>query len=214
MKEEFYMNQIIKMNSEFSSVLLGSYEYSDGGPIFYNSLHIKYPIEWLILDTDLKNNRMLLLSKNVLDSGEFSDFPQFEKRFKPSWKKSNIRKWLNTVFYNSVFSKEEKAIICEYQTLPPSTGQIKTFDKIFLLNEREFNKYFFNKQAMAYMNYLVQDDEEDCITISPEPWPWWLRSTNSEEYLVRYIDRSGNINNTHPAANETGIRPAMWINCS
>lgn len=57
------------------------------------------PIEWIVLKTDVKKNRVLLLSRYGLDAHHFDVDTYYY-----GWDKSEIRKWLNSTFLKSAFS--------------------------------------------------------------------------------------------------------------
>ncbi len=62
-----------------------------------------------------------------------------------SYENSDLRKWLNTDFYNDTFSDEEKSYILD------SNLNDGINDKIFLLNMKEMAKYCKNKQLKNKM---------------------------------------------------------------
>lgn len=60
------------------------------------------PIEWYIID--MTDDKICLLSKYVVEIMGFQG---------NNWSQSNIRRWLNNVFYEAAFSDDEKQKICE-----------------------------------------------------------------------------------------------------
>ena len=99
-------------------------------------------IEWVI--TDVKSDRILLVSKYGLDYGI---------RNVTKWENSESREWLNNIFYNLAFCEEEQEAII-LSDVDNSLGQTSekwtwmtedennTKDKVFLLSYNEFfSKY-------------------------------------------------------------------------
>lgn len=105
------------------------------------------PIEWLVLDYDMINNKALLISRYGLDWRAYSS-----DEHRITWGNCSLRSWLNGTFLNKVFSqKEQKAIAItdvdnskgqhyskhEYD----ASGSNNTRDRIFLLSYAEANRY-------------------------------------------------------------------------
>ena len=90
------------MADRFDTVSFGLYE-QDG-----NTEKGKEKIEWFILDKDLDSGKALLVSKYILDTSSFGT-----SLFSIDWENSDIRKWLNSNFYNEAFNEEEKNYILE-----------------------------------------------------------------------------------------------------
>ena len=63
----------------------------------------KDKIEWIVLEKDEENHRVLLLSKYLLDSYCYNESAE-----NVSWENCDIRKWLNEDFYNAAFDEKEK----------------------------------------------------------------------------------------------------------
>ncbi|MBR3179424.1 MAG: TIR domain-containing protein [Clostridia bacterium] len=103
-------------------------------------------IEWLVIHTD--GDRKLLLCKKPVCSMAFGKNIE--------WEDSNVRKWLNSSFFNSSFSSIEKKLIVKttVKTLIPimkyidggsyETADVKeelTDDYVFLISAKEFQDY-------------------------------------------------------------------------
>ena len=106
----------------------------------------KTSIDWIVLEK--KEDKVLLLSKYILDSKPIKLYTEEELELYRgkirvyTWGTSTLRKWLNEEFYKVVFNSGEKDRILlsdlenEYED--------NTKDKVFLLSEKEFRKYFEN----------------------------------------------------------------------
>ncbi|MBQ3232006.1 MAG: hypothetical protein IJB25_04430 [Clostridia bacterium] len=81
-------------------ILFGSFEQdndTNNGP---------EKIEWIVLDADLENEKILLLSLYGLECRNYHTSGTY-----PTWEKCDTRLWLNDTFYSKAFSDEEKGRI-------------------------------------------------------------------------------------------------------
>ena len=152
------------------------------------------PIEWIVLEKS--NNKALLLSKYVLTSHAYI-----------TWENCTMRKWLNSEYINTIFSKKEQGSIlttdvinndnAEYGT----KGGNNTKDKLFLLSIDEVNKYFSsNNQTVATYKDGSSDD-------------WWLRSPGEDQMQAVFVYFFGSLDgeNDRYVRIEQGVRPALWV---
>ena len=87
-----------------AEVSLGSYEQDN------NTGNGKEPIEWIVLE--VQNDKMLLLSKYVLDASYFD-----EKQEVAFWDTCTLRTWLNDSFLNDAFNdKQQQSIVLSETT--------------------------------------------------------------------------------------------------
>lgn len=205
-----YQYNKIKQATPGDMVILGMYE-QDG-----NEANGKEPIEWLVLD--VHEDKMLVISKNVLAS------KRFDNDYVP-WKDSQIRKWLNEEFVRDAFGGIENKLIMEVDVY--EDGQMTT-DSIFLLGEKEVTKYFNTveeSQCEATKYATIQAEKE---YLKGEKVVWTLRTTCEEEDSSVFTNDSWatdpsnywklvGINErftTYLKVSEQNIRPAMWIGLS
>lgn len=142
----------------FETIKIGTYKQTKIKKKSKSSKGTQYeeePIEWIVLDKDTKNKKMLLISKYIIDSkipyneevyikgGFHNDAPK-----NVTWEISDIRKWLNETFYEETFTDEEKSKIKETLLINDDNDEYATLggkdtnDKIFLLSVNEVRKYF------------------------------------------------------------------------
>ena len=183
-------------------------------------------IDWLVLDEDEEENKILILSEFVLFDKLYND------TFMPvTWEDSTIRSYLNNEFFNS-FRPEERRRIAETRVINNGRmafeeytfdtwyipggndtwyvpGGNDTDDKIFLLSFDEMIKYFPSRVDRA----VFRSREE--MHNPRSGWAWWLRSPGRDNFsgirivLFGYY-YSGTVNGGgHGSAN--GVRPAMWL---
>ena len=89
-------------------ISLGKYEQDN------NSKNGKESIEWQVID--VQDEKALIISCAVLECKAFNES---DKNI--TWKDSSVRDWLNSDFYNSSFTDEEKNIIIKSNIENPST---------------------------------------------------------------------------------------------
>lgn len=149
------------------TIVLGIYEQDN------NEANGPEPVEWQIID--IQNDKALIISRSVLDCKAFN-----EKEDNISWVDSSLRTWLNSDFYETAFSSDDKGRIvntkvtnngtyegydssgCSLITntksdlntvIAESPDQIRTQDNVFLLSIDEVNRYFAsNEDRKAFLS--------------------------------------------------------------
>lgn len=143
--------------------------WAKGKDLFFGS-YKGTPIAWIVLEQ--KDDEMLILAKEPV-----IQLAMHDKIENVDWDSSSIKMWLNDDFLKD-FSVEQKE-------------KINNGNTVFLLSEKEFNKYSEDK------NLKCSSD-------------WWLRSENENDFM--FVDAAGKINEDgESAVRAKGIRPAMWI---
>ena len=190
-------NEEIELINGNETIIIGSYE-QDG-----DESNGKEEIEWLVLGKT--DSKMLVISKYILDNQQFHS----SSSARATWEESNIRGWLNTEFYNTAFDTSEQeriettAVINEdHPTYDSVKGGNDTEDKIFLLSGSEVNTYFSSEESRIAEQTAFADDD---YSITKE---WWIRTPGGSQYV---FSNGKVLTNMHTAADEKGIRPAMWI---
>lgn len=208
-------------------VTFGSYELD------YNTENGREPIEWLVLDYDAANQRVLLLSRYGLDvEGYNEDFRYL------TWEKCTLRTWLNSKFINNAFSTAEQGAILT-TTVDNSRSQCysgwdtdggnDTQDKVFLLSYAEANKYLGvtvenhnnMKSRMSPTSSLQKRGENISLKYASDSdktsehsaaGMWWLRSPGRSQYYAAIVESDGSLDDCHPSSLVVCDRPALWIN--
>lgn len=203
----------------------GSYPMSDASGATNES------IEWIVIDKDEANNKILLLSSQIIDCKKYN-----ETRDKVTWETCTLRKWLNNEFYNKAFSSEEKNKIITTNVINKDNpykesvkGGNSTNDKIFLLSVEEVNKYFSqadmksenSKLAAFATNYAKNvDNDGEKLWINFEkgaPYDgysyYWLRSPGIYQRDAAGVDYDGKLDNDGRYVDIAviGVRPVMWV---
>ena len=138
------------------------------------------PVKWESLA--LAEDRALLLAKHGLDCMPYHDALQ-----DTTWEESALRKWLNTDFFESVFSLEEQEQILQVTNRNPDNvtyhmkGGNDTADRIFLLSSEEFEGFctdscFRQKTPSPYAkkNGAVSDETGHCRWLLRSPGNMWM----------------------------------------
>ena len=166
----------------------------------------KEPLEWVPIDK--KDGKYLLVTKYIIDTRSLGSKPG-----QVHWAQSDVRKWLNGEFYNTVFTDEERAMICDF-----TDEELGTTDKVFLLSIEESkllcgSDLYANGTEYAYEKGL--EDPMNCLemTIDEETlffYGWMTRSF--DDYKNWHI--CGGALGTPSAYKPAGIRPAIWVDAS
>ncbi len=188
------------------SVYFGRYEQDNN----YNNG--SEPILWRVLD--IRNGQALLLSVYGLETMAYHYQSQTM-----TWENCTLRQYLNSNFYNGVFSDQERPFIAESYVSNNSSahygtyGGNPTYDHVFLLSIDEVRYYFPSEGsrkmqptnlARAHGAYGTAD--RNCA------W-WWLRSPGQAANCASSVNSIGVLLDTGPVVSDaTGaIRPAIWV---
>lgn len=182
------------------------------------------PIEWKILDE--RNGKVLVLSDYIIENRQFCI--SSDNRIKNGvtiypndYAESDIRKWLNEVFYDTAFSSSEKQSIRKttVDNGESSTGEEwnefvcdNTDDNVFLLSYKELSDYLSRGERLKYpTDYAVflrgfrNTKEED------ESFLWWLRSPDFMDSAgVRVVENDSFVYDDFVCLS-LGVVPALII---
>ena len=140
------------------------------------------PIEWLVLHED--ENSVFVVAQHAIVKRCFDE--EFQ-----TWKVSEIRRWLNTEFYDQAFSSSEKQCIQPTQVgVTDWEGSVveQSVDDIFLLSSEEFR-----------------------MCVSNQTEEWWLRDRGVCDSTAILVRQDGSLDLYANAQIAYGIRPAMHI---
>ncbi len=172
-------------------------------------------MEWIVIKKD--GNRLFLLSSYTIDT-----LPFHSKYEAVNWENSDLRKWLNGVFFSYAFSEEEKKLIIKTIVNNDPKSQFKpkaddTEDKVFLLSSNEAGELGSRDMFGIPTPY----------TISKKPimWDgcsrWWLRTVGMDPKYFSTVELNGTITGKDAYrslgkgmsvdADNTTVRPAIWI---
>jgi len=186
--------------------------------------------EWIVLDKDEVNNRVLLLSKKIFEQRRYHDNNE-----PVTWEECDLRAYLNRDFYEKMFIDSE-----DRDRIAGANGEIvnqnaknqwfntkggkETKDKIFLLSIEEVVKYLGVKEELQMLEHrpndnawfigLEEGNKKRIANYGDSPWWWWLRSPGSHVVLAAYVGCDGHLSLCgYPVSiAEGGVRPALWLN--
>ena len=173
-------------------------------------------IEWIVLDCDEENHRVLLLSRFGLDTR-----PYHSEYADVTWETCSLRAWLNDEFLSAAFSGDEQAAIlftavdnsdAQGYSDNDTTGGNDTEDRIFLLSLAEADRYLEGRTGeraivtpTAYAAAGGAEIYEDGTASG-----WLLRSPG---YQQNYVSTYGSVYYGCSADDATVVlRPAVWVN--
>ena len=205
-----------------STITFGVYEQDN------DTSNGKEEIEWIVLDKDNENGKVLLLSRYCLDVKPFTNTSSSGAQYS-TWATCSLRNWLNGVFYNSAFSQEERRLIAD--TINDNSSELysdidqgsNTTDRVFILSADEAMYYFESNTerkaaATDYVQQITAKDQYDNIG-------WWVRTVvihRKKDMLhnwgfnhqIGFIGASGDIRPHSADVNNVAVRPAMWVDIS
>lgn len=183
-------------------------------------------IEWLVLD--IQDSKALVISRYALDCMPYNDTLD-----EVTWESCSLRKYLNGEFVAAAFTDEEDEMILP--TLNTNEGNSEfdtqggkdTNDKVFLLSEKEFNKYFVDNEIPFFCSPTAyaesQGSYRDDGTYALDAALWWLRTPGVSNDMATEVITTGFKFDGAPVTNEWGseeegyvpagvsVRPAMWV---
>ena len=174
---------------------------------------------WKVLE--VQHNKILILSNYVIEKRKYG------KSFfgHMTWKKSDIRKYLNGDFLHKFSSQETDMILRSSFPNPDNkwygtSGGDSTDDKVFLLSIDEVVKYFGdsgqlnNRRMHEQTIYDIYDSARVARELNGEAIAWWLRSPGVYQFHAALVYANGEISMSgrDVSLSEAGVRPALWLN--
>ena len=182
------------------TVKFGSYPYLQGGA--------EKAVEWTVLEK-FSDGTLLMTTKYIIDARAYND-----KNESVTWDGSDMRRWLNTDFLNSIFDENEKQCLISSDNLnEPNpeyhTGSGKrTKDKVFLLSIAEVFKYFRtnNSRKVAASPYAAKRG-----AFSAGYAGWWLRTAGLDNMDIAFVRNDGHVDYDGEVIYDVygGVRPVI-----
>ena len=175
------------------------------------------PMPWVVLEK--KNGKILVISKFAFDCEGYNRV--FEHA---TWDTCSMRRWLNGDFMESTFSQDERDMmetihIGKDDVLYFDEGEDRTNDKLFLLSDKEADKYFrTNEEKLARVTFYAK--RKNLWQTFDYYAHWWLRTESHDEIGGTYVSSSGDIsycggiiisNGFDRYYDHFGVRPAMYL---
>jgi hypothetical protein len=181
---------------------------------------------WQVLD--VQDGKALIITQNLINGRRYHN-----QIADVTWEQSDLRRWLNDGFYNSI-PTDERARIAETTVVNSGNpwygtrGGNDTQDKIFLLSIEEVVRYFGDSGRLQNIpasasGKQVLSDEYDSARIANQPdsrvaGNWYLRTPGSSLRTAVYVNMQGRFRviggsvSSHGDNNNAHIRPALWVN--
>ena len=191
-------------------------------------------VKWNILEE--KDGKALIVSSSILDASYYEKISKINTKFmhnagngySADYSLSDIRNWLNSYFYENVFSELQRTIISKTLVYNhrDSTGNtnnrltcINTSDNVFLLSVQEVNKYMPNEADRKCTSSSATDYAKCFNAATDNDWGyyWMLRSPHdgSDSYFGTEIEiinaENGSITYSSIDYQFYGIKPAITI---
>lgn len=209
------LNVIAAMRNKSDSKVLYTnrdiLSYDKADTLQFGQFHGK-PIEWIVLDK--KIDRVPVLAKHGLEVKSYNT-----SRKAVVWEKSEIRKYLNGVFFDTCFNEDEKKkirtslIMNKDNPIYGTSGGDDTRDKVFLLSINEAKELFDDneKRKCEASEYARNQNTYTEGRLVKTPG-WWLRSPGNYDYYASYVIGYGSVvvGGEDVVLNKL-VRPAMWV---
>ena len=168
----------IALNAEYKSgqlVNFGSY-YRD------NSVQ-KEPLQWRILA--VADDEIMLMTEFAVDCRQYNR----SDALNTSWEKCKLRKWLNSEFFNTAFSVEERKLVVTNDITGKDGNTVR--DSVFCLKREEATQYCEDLRCRAteFTKSKGAKDEQSGYC------RWWLRQNEKDNSQIYVVDYNGNITN-------------------
>lgn len=223
----------IDFNSELDSIKFGKFYIDDASEKIRD-------LEWIILEKDTINKKVLLLSKDIIKTLPMYNYWDGNTKLDmQTYEYSTVRNWLNSAFYNLTFTNKEKKIICDtvvsveksdksnVSNLLEASKIGNVIDKIFLLNTDEILRYFQYDIKKEYetdygSTRIIENYVDNRVRSNLTDYAKYYEY-NGEIYGNKYPQMLLRNEGTVYMDNEyqmlshisntaiAGIRPAMWV---
>lgn len=200
----------------WNCIYFGTYPQNDtnkDGVI--NQSDKKESIRWRVLSIEGKD--AFLLSDLNLDCK-----PYHETGGTVTWDSCSLRQWLNTDFFKSAFTEEERNAIRE-TTVKNTTG-VDTKDKVYLLSYDEIcneDYGFYQKDGSGSRTREAKNTtytvEQGAISSDNTTGNWWLRSYDATQEVPQRVDTYGRVDDYISVAacsSQTAVRPVIHLDLS
>ena len=180
------------------AVTLGLWPWQLEGPAL--------PLEWRVLDVR-SDGRAVLICRDIIECRSFHD-----SKGDITWQNSNLRYWLNEVFFACAFSEQEKSRIAlepcaaEDNNYYRTKGGGHTEDYVFCLSAQQAQQLFSaDAFRCACTTPYAGRNTSTC-------W-WWLRTPGGHQFSCAAVSDTGAVdyNGFHASLDCIGVRPALVL---
>jgi len=176
--------------------------------------------DWLVLDVDKQNNRVLLITKDIIDQQPYN-----ERGKSTTWAECSLRKFLNNQFKENCSTEDWNRIHATEAKNPDNPwfgtkGGNDTEDKVFLLSLEETRQYLgldetklLNRPKDAWWISDENNKRRVAKFNNSGSW-WWLRSPGGTQGGAAGVGDEGRVGlfGYSVSREAGGVRPALWLN--
>ena len=168
---------------------------------------IPQPVRWVVCIAD--ENKVKLVTKDVMFNRSFT-----EKR----WRDSELRRWLNTEIYESIFSDDEKSCILE---------SVSTDDQAVVIEKEYFDdcsKEYYSgvrqTEPVVSRDRMTIPAMADLFNLAGRRYDYKSKELDTREEYILLNCMEGRSSSAHPHIkfmgiatypNKSGIRPCVWV---
>lgn len=175
---------------------------TDGTPV---------PLKWNVVYED--DDKMLLFSAFGITAR-----PYHQTSENVTWESCDLRKWLNTEFYNTAFNEDEKSRILlshldnsgndEYGI----SGGNNTDDNVFLLSLKEAQQYLHKVERWVRVTPYAISNGAYVDEKNGNCW-WWLRTPGKTQKHASNVNPGGDVYSYGYGVDypHCAICPAVWV---
>jgi len=183
---------------------------------------VEEPVEWQVLE--VKDGKAFVVSKYGLDYGQYHSEKCINGNIyhssKVTWEICDLREWMNTEMYDSMFTAKEKESVVLSHVENPDNEKFKveggndTEDYLYMLSIEEFTKFFGKSEDIdglvvggePWWDYCNEDGYTQPTDYSMAQGIWngattsdwnypncnyWLRSPAMDTNTVAYVESNG-----------------------
>lgn len=183
------------------------------------------PITWDICEVDKENKRILLVCCDVIDAHKYTLSAE-----ETVWEDSELRHWLNSVFYDVAFADWEKSLIVETTCYE----EADYIDKVFIPSYQQAKdssvgcrckatQYAYMQGLVIWKDHYTPKSSSFRDYSFGDPYKWseaytsyWLMPETSLSGLVgEIVGRTGKYLPEEDISfypYDSGVRPAIWVN--
>ena len=175
--------------------------------------------EWRVLD--MQSSMALIITEKIVEQRAYHNVYK-----DTTWKDCEIRRYLNSEFYDR-FEDANKSRIIQASVINPDNPWYGTKagedvqDNIFLLSLDEVCRYFgdsteklYNRGNNRYWKKNDKNNSKRMAVFGNMYFWWWLRSPGRHNRLAAYVhgtDGCVGVNGNNITNSNGGIRPALWL---
>ena len=215
---------VIKINSnkDLNGIIIGSHVYL--GRYYQNSMNEKEDIEWIVINKNLEDKSVTLMSHRILDMCQYRSKKGKDIIDTSLYENSDVREYINNYFYNEAFNQNEKKLLLKTKLIEDVDGKNTSKkeymsdninDYVFILTQKEIRKYLAKKSNMkAYgTKYAINKNLKLSTNIESFHYAsYWTRTIKEYHNEIYFVSENGDYNKSiNVSMMGCGIRPCVRL---